>query len=747
MHTATEPEVSLETAKNLGLRENEFKKIQEFLGRKPNFTELSIYSVMWSEHCSYKNSIHLLKTLPREGKRLLVGAGEENAGLVDIGGGMACAFKIESHNHPSAIEPYQGAATGVGGIHRDIFTMGARPIAALNSLRFGNIESSHTKHLMRGVVRGIGDYGNCFGVPTVGGEVYFNDCYNQNILVNAMSVGIVNVGETVSAIAQGVGNPVFIVGSATGKDGIHGATFASADLTEDSAEDLPAVQVGDPFQEKLLLEASLEAIQTGAIVGMQDMGAAGITCSTSEMSAKGKSGMRVDLDKVPTRQPNMKAWEILLSESQERMLIVVHKGRERDIEAVFEKWDLECAQIGEVTDTGLLEFYRHGEKVAEVPADSLVLGGGAPVYIRDQARPKYLEKIQKFRLSSVQAPQNFLKAARQLWTSPNLVSRRWIYQQYDSMVRTNTMTTNAPSDAAVVRIKGSEKALAMTTDCNSAYVYADPYVGAMIAVAEAARNIVCSGGIPVGVTNCLNFGNPYNPEVYWQFAQAVRGMGDACRKLNTPVTGGNVSFYNQSVYQDRTEPIFPTPTIGMVGVLDQLSYHTTLSFKKKGDAIYMLGTPHNDLGSSEYLRHVCHIPFSPVPHFDMEEELLIQQNVTQLIRRKMIHSAHDVSDGGLFTALMECAMAGQLGFDVETDYNFRKDAYWFGESQSRIVVTVNPSKEDDLVNFLNLHNVPFSRVGDVTAGNLSLDNEDLGPIGEWEGVYLETIEKKMEHAL
>ncbi|MFN9680472.1 MAG: phosphoribosylformylglycinamidine synthase subunit PurL, partial [Bacteroidota bacterium] len=454
-------------------------------------------SVMWSEHCSYKNSIHWLKTLPREGKRLLVGAGEENAGLVDIGDGLACAFKIESHNHPSAIEPFQGAATGVGGIHRDIFTMGARPIASLNSLRFGNIDLPHTRRLVEGVVAGISHYGNCFGVPTVGGEVYFNDCYNQNILVNAMSVGIVEVGKTVSAIAEGLGNPVFIVGSATGKDGIHGATFASADLTEDSAEDLPAVQVGDPFQEKLLLEATLEAIKTGAIVGMQDMGAAGITCSTSEMSAKGGVGMIIDLDKVPTRQKNMKPFEILLSESQERMLIVCHKGQEQLLLDVFEKWDLECAEIGEVTDTGTLVFHTSGTKVAEVNAHSLVLGGGAPVYQREYKRPAYVEEIRKINTKSIPLNTKYVASAKKLAASPNLVSKRWIYEQYDSMVRTGTMTTNKPSDASVVWVKDTKKAIVLTTDCNSSYVHADPYQGAMIAVAEAARNIVCSGGTPV----------------------------------------------------------------------------------------------------------------------------------------------------------------------------------------------------------------------------------------------------------
>lgn len=734
MH-ATEPAITFDTAKNLGLTEEEFERIKVILGRTPNFTELSIFSVMWSEHCSYKNSITWLKTLPREGKRLLVEAGEENAGLVDIGDGLACAFKIESHNHPSAIEPYQGAATGVGGIHRDIFTMGARPIAALNSLRFGNPELAHTKRLVRGVVSGIGNYGNCFGVPTVGGEVYFNDCYNQNILVNAMSAGIVRVGETVSATASGSGNPVFIVGSATGKDGIHGATFASADLTEDSAEDLPAVQVGDPFQEKLLLEASLEAIKTGAIIGMQDMGAAGITCSTSEMSARGNVGMRIELDKAPTRQAGMKPFEILLSESQERMLIVGEKGREAELKAVFDKWDLVCEEIGVVTDTERLEFYFHGEKVADVPTQDLVLGGGAPVYKREYSKPEYLKQIAQFKTSAVPRPENYVETAKQLFSSANLVSKRWIYEQYDSMVRTGSMSTNKPSDAALVWVKGTQKALALTTDCNSAYVYADPYVGTMIAVAEAARNIVCSGGEPVAITNCLNFGNPYNPEVYWQFVHAIKGMGDACRKFNTPVTGGNVSFYNQSVFKDRTEPVHPTPTIGMLGILDDVNWQTPMYFQEGGDQIYMLGTPHNDLGSSEYLRAIHNIHHSPVPHFDLDEEFHLQQQLKTLLRKRMIRSAHDVSEGGLFATLLECALVENRGFSVETDSNFRKDAYLFGESQSRVIITVRPGAEDDLVNHLNALNVSFSKLGEVTGEHVLIDDEDYGLVASWKQIY------------
>lgn len=731
----TEVLPTVETAKKLGLTEQEFQQINTILGRAPNFTELSIFSVMWSEHCSYKNSIFWLKTLPREGKKLLVGAGEENAGLVDIGDGIACAFKIESHNHPSAIEPYQGAATGVGGIHRDIFTMGARPIASLNSLRFGDLNQPNTRHLVKGVVHGIGDYGNCFGVPTVGGEVYFNPCYNQNILVNAMSVGIVKVGETVSARADGPGNPVFIVGSATGKDGIHGATFASADLTEDSAEDLPAVQVGDPFQEKLLLEASLEAIKTGAIVGMQDMGAAGITCSTSEMSAKSGTGMRIDLDKVPTRQSNMQAWEILLSESQERMLIVAQKGQEHLLLEVFDKWDLECEEIGVITDTGRLEYYHGGEKVADVPAQPLVLGGGAPVYQREFQKPAYMEQVARFKSADVPFPKNYFETANKLFNSPNIVSKRWIYEQYDSMVRTNTTTTNKPSDAAVVRVKGTTKALAMTTDCNSAYVFANPYVGAMIAVAEAARNIVCSGGEPVAITNCLNFGNPYNPEVYWQFVEAIKGMGDACRKFGTPVTGGNVSFYNQSVLKDKTEPVYPTPTIGMLGVLESPNAQMTLDFKNAGDHIYLIGNPTNDLGSSEYLRVIHEVEYSNAPVFDLNEEYDLQQQIKGLIKQKWAESVHDVSEGGLFVALMECAMVRNLGFKIETNDAFRKDAFLFGESQSRYVVSVREEKEESFLNFLNSGNVSFTKLGEVFGKNVLIDDENWGEVERWKSTY------------
>lgn len=727
---------TLEQAKQLGLLPEEFEKIKEILGRTPNFNELSIYSVMWSEHCSYKNSIRWLKTLPRKGGRLLVEAGEENAGLVDIGDGLACAFKIESHNHPSALEPYQGAATGVGGIHRDIFTMGARPIAALNSLRFGSITSEKTQHLLKGVVKGIGDYGNAFGVPTVAGEVYFEPCYEHNPLVNAMSVGIAKVGRTVSAISEGVGNPVYIVGSTTGKDGIHGAAFASKDITEDSVHDLPAVQVGDPFQEKLLLEATLELIETtDAIVGMQDMGAAGITCSTCEMSAKGKHGMKVWLDKVPTRQENMKPWEILLSESQERMLIVVKKGKEKEVEQIFEKWDIHCQVIGEVTNTEWIEYFMFDELVAHVPAESLVLGGGAPIYEREYNEPAYVKELQQFDIDQVAQPDNLKEVATFLMQQTNIASKKWIYEQYDSMVQVRNMVTNAPADAALVRVNGTKKALSVTVDCNGRYVYANPFVGAQIAVAEAARNVVCSGGVPLAITNNLNFGNPYNPEVYWQFVMAVKGMGEACKKFETPVTGGNVSFYNQSSDGDKVYPVFPTPTIGMLGLVEDISKRMTLNFKNDGDLIYLLGTSQNDIASSEYLVRYHGINQSPAPYFNLEEEYALQQVAQQLIQKGFLLSAHDVADGGLFVTLAESCFWSNLGFEITTPSSFRKDAFLFGESQSRIVVSVSATQQAAFEKVLQEANQAFSLLGKVNSGNFIIDGESFGNVATFKETY------------
>jgi phosphoribosylformylglycinamidine synthase II len=724
-------EITAATAAQLRITEEEFELIKQRLGRTPNFTELCAFSGMWSEHCSYKNSIKWLKKLPRDGKRMLVKAGEENAGLMDIGDGYGVVFKIESHNHPSAIEPFQGAATGVGGINRDIFTMGARPIASLNSLRFGKLEDAKTQHLLAGIVHGIGHYGNCFGVPTVGGEIYFEECYHTNPLVNAMSVGILKNGTTVSATAEGKGNPVFFVGSATGKDGIGGASFASAEITKDSAEDLPAVQVGDPFQEKKLLEACLEVIETGAVVGMQDMGAAGIICSTAEMSAKGKSGMRIDLEKVPTRQSDMKAWELLLSESQERMLLVVEKGKEKAVLDVFEKWDLPCSNIGEVTDDGMLHFFMNGVEEAVLPAEELVLGGGAPQYDRAVKEPAYFQKIKAFDPEKIAEPKVLRSIAEKIIALPNIASKRWVYEQYDSMVGAGTVTTNAPSDAAIVLAKPTNKALALTTDCNSKYVFADPYKGAMIAVAEAARNIVCSGGQPLGVTNCLNFGNPYDPEVYYQFTNAITGMGDACLKFDTPVTGGNVSFYNQS----PDGPVYPTPTIGMVGLLEDVNDKMTLNFKNEGDVIYLIGQSRNDFNSSEYLHKIIGEEFSPCPYFDLQEEFEMQQTVAGLIKNKLVQSAHDVSEGGLFVTLMESCFNNDLGFAASANETFRKDAYWFGEAQSRVVVSVKSTDENNLIAALKKSTTAFCRMGNVTAGNININDENWGNISEWKDKY------------
>ncbi|MDC3258020.1 phosphoribosylformylglycinamidine synthase subunit PurL [Flavobacteriales bacterium] len=734
---------TVEQAKEMGLRSEEFERISEILGRTPNFTELSVFGVMWSEHCSYKNSIVWLKTLPKEGPHMLVEAGEENAGLVDIGDGLACCFKIESHNHPSALEPYQGAATGVGGINRDIFTMGARPIAQLNSLRFGNINLDKTKWLVKGVSKGIGDYGNAFGIPIIGGEVFFDSCYNTNPLVNAFSAGIMKKGEMISATSSGVGNPVFIVGSRTGKDGIHGASFASKDISEDSVNDLPAVQVGDPFQEKLLLEATLELGRTDAVVGMQDMGAAGITCSSNEMSAAGKHGMDLWLEKVPTRQKNMKDWEILLSESQERMLVVVEKGKEDVVKKIFDKWDLSCEEIGVVTKGDRVRYFMNGHLVGDVPCNDLVLGGGAPVYHREFQEPDYFKKWKLFNIDTVEQPRNLKEIALFLTGHENIASKRWVYEQYDSMVGTVNMSTNFPTDAGIVNLKESDKALAMTVDCNARMVNADPEEGCAMAVAEAARNIVCSGGIPSAITNCLNFGNPYNPEVYWQFVGAIKGMTKSCKKFKTPVTGGNVSFYNQSAIDGVEVPVFPTPTIGMLGIIEDKKHITSLAFKGKSDLIYMIGESKNDISSSEYLASYHNIKQSPAPCFDLDKEYDVQNTITKLIREGVIESAHDVSDGGLFITLLESSFTNDLGFEIVTSSEVREDAFLFGESPSRVIVSVTETGEDAFLDLLKDLNTPFVLLGHVTKGRISIDSSDFGDICEYKKIYNESLARKL----
>lgn len=746
MKSTAQQVATVEQALELGLREDEFEMIKELLGRTPNFTETAVYSVMWSEHCSYKNSIHWLKQLPKDGPHMLVKAGEENAGLVDLGDGLGCVFKIESHNHPSALEPYQGAATGVGGINRDIFTMGARPIAQLNSLRFGDIEKDRTKWLVKGVVKGIGDYGNSFGIPIVGGEVFFDESYNTNPLVNAFSAGIMDPSKVISATSSGPGNPVFIVGAATGKDGIAGAAFASKDITEESADDLPSVQVGDPFMEKLLLEATMELADTDAIVGMQDMGAAGITCSSCEMSAAGENvGMDIDLDKVPTRQENMLPYEILLSESQERMLVVVAKGKEQVVKDIFDKWDLHAEEIGVVTEGGTVRYMKGEDVVAEVPAESLVLGGGAPVYIREYSEPAYYQEYKKFSIDDIKQPDDLKDVAFQLLAHPNIASKRWVYEQYDSMVGTKNMATNKPADASIVNIKGTNRALAMTVDCNSRFVNADPEVGTMIAVSEAARNITCAGGNPSAITNCLNFGNPYNPESYWQFVGAIKGMSAACLKFETPVTGGNVSFYNQTVTDGVEVPVFPTPTIGMIGLVEDKNKTMSLDFKSKGDLIFILGQSHNDISSSEYLVSYHGVKESPAPYFNLEEEYALHQVVKGLISNAYVNAVHDISDGGLFVTLTEMGMPRGLGFDIVTDSEVREDAFLFGEGQGRVVVAVNEDQEDAFIEEMMGSGISFTLLGHVTKGKMMVDDEHFGFIDGAKDIFDNALAKHLEN--
>jgi phosphoribosylformylglycinamidine synthase len=736
-----EPEVTFEIALDHGLIKEEWEKILKILGRIPTFTELGVFSVMWSEHCSYKNSIAQLKTLPRSGGKLLVAAGEENAGLIDIGDDLAVAFKIESHNHPSAVEPYQGAATGVGGIMRDIFTMGARPIASLNSLRFGSLKDARTRFLFDGVVRGIGDYGNSFGVPTVAGEVYFDESYQGNPLVNAMAVGIVNKKHVASATSKGAGNPIMIVGSSTGRDGIHGATFASEEISEKSEAKRPSVQVGDPFTEKLLLEATLEIIKNDWLIGIQDMGAAGISCSTSEMSEKGNAGMKINLDKVPLREDGMSAYEILLSESQERMLCCVKKGYEDKVKEVFEKWDLHCEIIGEVTDEEILDVGYQNELKAKIQPFDLVLGGGAPVYIREQKEPEYLKETRKFDSKTLTEPKDIKGTFLKVFSSPNIVSKQWVYHQYDSMVRTNTIV-GPGCDAAVILIKGTNKALAMKTDCNSRYVYLNPKEGTKIAVAESARNIVCSGGVPLGVTNCLNFGNPYKPEVYWQFAQAIAGMGEACRHFDTPVTGGNVSFYNES----PETAVYPTPVIGMVGLVEDLKHITTSYFKNEGDVIYLLGEDKEEPGGSEYAKVIHNKVAGESPIINLDEEKKIQDTLLNLIRKGLIKSAHDISEGGIVSALAECCIINQekqLGCEVEIPIKSRKDFSLFSESQSRIIISISNDKILDLERELKLSNVKFTKLGVVSGSSLKLKNLFDVNVNELSDIYYNTIPRIM----
>jgi phosphoribosylformylglycinamidine synthase subunit PurL len=743
-HLFTEIQCTAETAKEMGLTSAEFDKICSVLGRIPTYTELGVYSVMWSEHCSYKNSILELKKLPRSGGRMLVEAGSENAGLIDVGDGYAIAFKIESHNHPSAIEPIQGAGTGVGGILRDIFTMGARPVAALNSLRFGELDSARTRYLLKGVVKGIGGYGNSFGVPTVGGEIYFDECYTDNPLVNAMAVGIVRADKTVSATASGLGNSVMIMGSKTGRDGIHGASMASKEFDGNPEDMRPTVQVGDPFAEKLLLEATLELINSGCVVGMQDMGAAGICCSTSEMSAKGNVGMRINLDNVPLREAGMSAYEIMLSESQERMLVVVEKGKEHIAEAICAKWDIDVQTIGETTDDGIIRVFRWGQCVQEIPAESLVLGGGAPVYSREWKEAKYVAEVRKVTNEDV---LNAVKDSTvnslllQLLSAPTIASKRWVYEQYDSHVGTNTIQKSGGS-SAVLRMKELPgKGFSVSTDCNSRYVYLNPYKGGLIAVAESARNCACSGAEPVAITNCLNFGNPYDPEVYWQFREALRGMGDMCRALNTPVTGGNVSFHNES----RNHAVYPTPTIGMLGLVDDVNKTVGVGFTDIGDHVALIGWHSVELGGSELMKIALGKIAGDAPELNIQNEVQLQKLIVTAIRSGYVHSAHDCAEGGLAVALAESCMQSPEELGATIQLPFASDAgNLFSESQSRIVVSYHPSNSDSIESLCEEFGVPFTKIGKVDGSSLIIDTSVNIKVSELFEVYDSALETHLQ---
>jgi len=745
MTTATDPKVTPELVAKHGLTPEEFERIKKILGREPNFTELGIFSVMWSEHCSYKNSRLELKKFPTTGPNILVKAGEENAGVVDIGDGWAIAFKMESHNHPSAIEPFQGAATGVGGIIRDIFTMGARPEFCLNSLRFGPIDDGGTRavvsqnekaptarrppedqqkqilanrRLFTGVVSGIAHYGNCIGIPTIGGEIYFDESFEGNPLVNVFCLGVLRHDQLARGAARGVGNPVFYVGAETGRDGLAGAAFASRELTEESKEDRPAVQVGDPFKEKLLLEACLELLTRDAVAGIQDMGAAGLTCSTCETASRGGSGIEIDLAKVPKREPGMTPYEILLSESQERMLIIAKRGKEQLVREIFDKWDVPCAEIGRVTDDGMMRVRNNGSVAAEIPAKPLA--EEAPLYSREVKPPKQNTLVDLAALPKIDNHQ----ALRQLLSDPTIASKNWVYRQYDHTVRTGTMVKPG-SDAAVFFVRYANKILAATSDCNSLYCALDPREGAKIAVAEAARNLTCSGAKPLAVTDNLNFGNPYKPENFWQLREAVEGAAEACRAFGTPVTGGNVSLYNES----PAGVVDPTPTIGMVGLIEKEEHVTTQWFKSEGDVILLVGDVGTGLGGSRYLK-VCHgKKIAPPPHVDLEHEIKIQNAVRDLICAGVVKSAHDCSEGGLAVAIAESCFNPKEKFGAEIRIAGESPSRTgvpvttalFNESQSRIVISVAPENLETTMSMLRVRAVPFQQLGKVGGDELSIE--------------------------
>lgn len=733
------PPVDEKVALEHGLTAGEFTELCRGIGRAPNLVELGVASVMWSEHCSYKSSRAVLKDLPNDGPRVLQGPGE-NAGAVSIGDGLAAVFKIESHNHPSYIEPYQGAATGVGGILRDVFTMGARPIANLNSLRFGTFDHPRTRYLVSGVVAGVGGYGNCVGVPTVGGEIYFDRGYNENILVNAFTLGVVRADGIFRAEASGVGNPVLYVGSKTGRDGIHGASLlASSEFDDETEEKRPTVQVGDPFTEKLLIEACLELMEKDAIVAIQDMGAAGLTSSSVEMADRGHVGIRIDLDLVPKREARLTPYEILLSESQERMLIVARAGAEQEVRDVFEKWDLDAALIGEVTDDCHLRVLAEGEEVVDLPIEPLA--NGAPVYERHFAQPTNQQELQRLSLADVPPPGDYNRALSQLLAAPNVASREWVYGQYDQFVGGNTLVRPG-SDAAVVRVKGTDKALALSVDCNSRYCQLDPYVGAMTAVVESARNVVCSGAEPIGVSDCLNFGNPEKPEIMWQFREAIRGIRDACGALGLPVVSGNVSFYNET--DGRAIP--PTPTIAMVGLINDVRKRCTQWFRQEGDLVVLLGRTREELGGSEYLATVHGMVRGTPPWIDLAVEKAVQALCLESIREDLIRSAHDISEGGLAVALAECCISGPgelLGAEVELEASIRPDAWLFGESQSRILVSVRSRQLTRLRDLAADHDVPVTVLGTVRGARLRVGRLVDADVRELESIWSGSLAQHM----
>jgi phosphoribosylformylglycinamidine synthase len=731
------------------LSPEEYELILGILEREPTYTELGVFSAMWSEHCGYKNSRPLLKKLPTTAPWVLQGPGE-NAGVIDVGDGLAVAFKIESHNHPSAVEPYQGAATGVGGILRDVFTMGARPIAMLNSLRFGELdgpEGDRVRYLMSGVVKGIGDYGNCVGIPTVAGEVYFDGAYEGNPLVNAMCVGLMKADELIRGVAEGVGNPIMAVGARTGRDGIHGATFASAELSEEAEAKRPMVQVGDPFTEKLLLEASLELIRSGHIVGIQDMGAAGLVSSSTEMAARGGTGVEIEITRVPVREQGMTPYEILLSETQERMLVVAKEGREEEVRAILGKWELDAETIGHVTDTGRYVVLENGATVVDLPGEPLV--NACPTYTRQGVESPDVVALRNWSPAGLQPRAEEADPAwtlRQLLDSPTVASKRWVYEQYDSTVRTNTMV-GPGSDAAVLRLRGTNKAIAATVDCNARYVYLNPYRGGQIAVAEAARNLVCSGALPRAVTDNLNFGNPLKPDVYFQLSESLRGIGEACTALETPITGGNVSLYNEN----PRGAIFPTPTIGMVGVVEDLAHVTTVAFKGEGDTIGLLGTNRDEVGGSEYLKIVHGRLAGDAPALSLPQEAALQRALLAAIRAGLVRSAHDTAEGGLAVALAECAFAASpaCGVEVELADDIPQPALLFGETQSRVVVSCRPDDWERLAAVMAEHGVPAARIGTVGAPGGRFRVATRGgvldaPVAELVRIYEAAIPRRMD---